>query len=159
MKARWGQPGDGAACGWLKERAEETAGSCWCCSGEGQRVAMELRRELLLEDDGKVAASGSEEDRRESRLPVRRWDETKEVGGGWRGSTGAGGVDERRRGEGAPGEHLLGRGSRKPLLWCWTRTGAGRGGGCEQWRPGAESEGGIWIEEIPRRERMDKGGG
>ena len=97
-------------------------------------MAMELGRELLLEeDDGEAAASGSEEDRRESRLPVRRWDETKEVGGGWRGSTGAGGMDERRRGEGAPGEHLLGRGSRKPLLWCWTRTGAGRGGGCEQW--------------------------
>ena len=47
-------------------------------------MAMELGRELLLEeDDGEAAASGSEEDRRESRLPVRRWDETKEVGGGW----------------------------------------------------------------------------
>ena len=50
----------------------------------GQWVAMELGRELLLEeDDGEAAASGSEEVRRESRLHVRRWDETKEVGGGW----------------------------------------------------------------------------
>ena len=83
-KARWGQPGDGAACGWLEERAEETAGSCWCCSGEGQRVAMELGRELLLEeDDREAAASGSEEVQRELRLHVRRWDETNEVGGSW----------------------------------------------------------------------------
>ena len=68
-KARWSQPGDGAACGRLEGRAEETAGSCWCCSGEGHRVAMELRRELLLEEgDGEAAASGSEEVRRESRL-------------------------------------------------------------------------------------------
>ena len=47
-------------------------------------MAMELGRELLLEeDDGEATASGSEEVRRESRLPVRRWDETKEVRDGW----------------------------------------------------------------------------
>ena len=36
-------------------------------------VAKELGHELLFdEDDGEAVASGSEEDRRESRLPVRR---------------------------------------------------------------------------------------
>ena len=45
---------------------------------------MELGCELLFEkDDWEVAASGSEEVRQESWLHVRRWDETKEVGGGW----------------------------------------------------------------------------
>nr|XP_040258642.1 uncharacterized protein LOC120975945 [Aegilops tauschii subsp. strangulata] len=51
---------------------------------------MELGRELMIEeDDGEAAASGSEEVRRESRLQVVLG-RAKEVGGGWRGSTGTG---------------------------------------------------------------------
>jgi len=54
-------------------------------------VAMELGRELLLEeDDGEAAASGRRrsDGSRGSRRCSGAADEAKEVGGGWRGSTG-----------------------------------------------------------------------
>ena len=63
-----------------------------------------------------------------------------------RGSTGAGGVDERRRGEGAPGEHLLGRGSRR-----LARLGIGWIEG-RRWLARAENNGDCrvgWIGRDP----------
>ena len=56
-------------------------------------MAMELGRELLLEeDDGEAAASGRRrsDGSRGSRRCSGAADEVKEVGGGWRGSTGTG---------------------------------------------------------------------
>ena len=85
-------------------------------------MAMELGRELLLEeDDGEAAASGREEVWRESRLHVRRWDETKEVGDGW-----IDWID--RTGEGCS------------VNWVAMKTREDGGGGLGRWDPDVEEE-------------------